>query len=198
MGVVRAGGSIRTVWRELSPAQRRWVYVNALVVTAVINLLVNAGLAWLSSAGEHRVPLWSVPLVEKPSTVTDTIGTFFLLPLITCLLITTAVRYEIGAGRLMPLGASASARAFAQSLPATRLRRGVVLGALCTLALGPIAVLVLAAIDFSGLTTGQFVLYKAALGVALGAVVTPAIAVLAMADGPVELEPAVATPQTAA
>jgi len=185
MGVVRAGGSIRTVWRELSPAQRRWVYVNALVVTAVINLLVNAG-------------LWSVPLVEKPSTVTDTIGTFFLLPLITCLLITTAVRYEIGAGRLMPLGASASARTFAQSLPATRLRRGVVLGALCTLALGPIAVLVLAAIDFSGLTTGQFVLYKAVLGVALGAVVTPAIAVLAMADGPVELEPAVATPQTAA
>jgi hypothetical protein len=198
MGVARAGASIREMWRDLSPAQRRWIYVNALLVTAVINLLVNAGIAWLSSAGEHRVPLWSVPLVEKPSTVIDTVGTFFLLPLITCLLMTTAVRYEIGSGRLLPLESSGAARALLDRLPRTRFRRGAVLGALCVVALGPVAILVLSAIDFSGITTGQFVLYKAALGVVLGALVTPVIAMLAMADGVVEREPAVSTPQTAA
>ena len=90
--------NVRSLWRELPPAHRRWIVLNALIVTAVVNLVINAGLAWGSSAGEHRVPLWSVPLVEKPSTVVDTVGTFFLLPLITCLLITTVARHDVAAG----------------------------------------------------------------------------------------------------
>jgi len=52
------------------------------------------------------------------------------------------------------------------------------------LVLGPVSVLVLAAIDFSGLTRGEFALYKAVLGVVLGAIVTPVIAVCGMADAP--------------
>src|SRR5205823_4274634 len=95
-----------------------------LIVTAVVNLMINAGLAWVSSAGEHRVPLWSVPLVEKPSTVVDTVGTFFLLPLITCLLITTVARHDVAAGRVPPLGGTTAAhtlrRARGSSLGASR------------------------------------------------------------------------------
>ena len=182
MRVLGVGAGVRALWRELSPAHRRWVYLNALVITALINLLVNAGIAWASLMGEHRVPLWSAPLVEKPSTVTDTVGTFFLLPLITCLLCTTAVWYDMARGKLPVLTATATTRALVASLPGTRLRRGLVLGALCTVALAPLSVLVLVTIDFAGLSTTQFVLYKAALGVALGAIVTPVIAVRAMAD----------------
>jgi hypothetical protein len=197
MRVLGVAASVRALWRELSPAHRRWVYLNALLVTALINLLVNAGIAWASLMGERRVPLWSVPLVEKPSTVTDTVGTFFLLPLITCLLCTTAVWYDRARGRLPTLTATAAARALVAYLPGTRLRRGLVLGAMCTVALAPLSVLVLVASDFAGLSTTQFVLYKAALGVALGAIVTPVIAVRAMADRPAHVEAAARAPHTA-
>jgi len=190
-GARGAGVNVRSLWRELPPAHRRWIVLNALIVTAVVNLMINAGLAWVGSAGEHRVPLWSVPLVEKPSTVVDTVGTFFLLPLITCLLVTTVARHDVAAGRLPPLGGATVAHALAARLPGTRLRRGLVLGGLCGLVLGPVSVLVLAAIDFSGLTRGEFALYKAVLGVVLGAIVTPVIAVCGMADAPQPLEAAV-------
>jgi hypothetical protein len=197
MRMIGAGVSVRGLWRELSPAQRRWIYLNALLITALINLLVNAGIAWASLMGERHVPLWSVPLVEKPSTVTDTVGTFFLLPLITSLLCTTAVWYDMARGRLATFRGTAPAQALVAYLPGTRLRRGLVLGVLCTVALAPLSVLVLVAIDFAGLTTTQFVLYKAALGVVLGAIVTPVIAVRAMADGPPRLQAPAHAPDTA-
>lgn len=189
MGAPGAGMGVRALWRELGPAHRRWVAQNALLVTALINLLVNAGVAWVSLMGERRVPLWSVPLLEKPSTVTDTVGTFFLLPLITCLLCSTAVWHDMAAGRLPALGRGSTVHALAARLPATRLHRGLLFGASCTAALAPLSVLVLVITDFAGLTPGQFVLYKAALAVALGALVTPVIAVSAMANGPVHSAP---------
>jgi hypothetical protein len=171
---------VRSRWRELSPEHRRWIYLNALLITGIINALVNAGIAWLSVIGQHRVPLWAVPLVDKPSTITDTVGTLFLLPLITCVLCTTAVWHELAAGRLGALGESTGARQLASRLPATRLRRGIALGALCTTALAPLFVGVLVAIDFTNLSPGQFVLYKAVFGLVLGVIVTPPIAVIAM------------------
>jgi hypothetical protein len=51
-------------------------------------------------------------------------------------------------------------------------------------ALGPLSIALLVAIDFANLTGAQFVAYKAALGIALGALVTPVIAILAMTDDP--------------
>jgi hypothetical protein len=48
--------------------------------------------------------------------------------------------------------------------------------------LAPAAVAILIATDSGGLSVADFVLYKAILGVALGALVTPAIALLALAD----------------
>jgi hypothetical protein len=179
-------GGIGALWRELTPAHRRWIYLNALLITALINLAVNAAIAWISVIGVRRVPLWSVPLIDKPSTITDTVGTLFILPLITCLLCTTAVWRDITTKRLPALRATAGADALAAKLPRSRLRRGIGLGAVVTVTLAPLTVLVLIAIDFTNLTVTQFVLYKAAFGIALGAVVTPLIALFAMASSPTQ------------
>jgi hypothetical protein len=46
------------------------------------------------------------------------------------------------------------------------------------------AVLALVALDFGDLSVGEFVLYKAIFGMALGALVTPPIGLLALADSP--------------
>jgi hypothetical protein len=183
MRILGADGSIRNLWPELLPAHRRWIWLKALLITALINLLVTGGIAWLSVTGQHRIPLWSVPLFDKPSTVTDTVGTLFLLPLITCLLCTTAVWHDLATDRLPPLSGRNGFETFSAKLPPTRLLRALVLAALCTVVLAPVSVLVLVTIDFSGLTVAQFVLFKAVFAIVLGAVVTPVIAVLAMADG---------------
>jgi hypothetical protein len=171
-----------SVWRELSADQRRWIFLNAVLVAAVINAILNAAIAWLSVRSEDSVPLWAVPLVDKPSMITDTVGTFFVLPLITTLVITTAAWHDLRRGRLAPLDWAPASPAFTSRLPATRLRRGLVLGAICAVVLGPLAVLVLVALDFGDLSVGEFVLYKAIFGVVFGALVTPPIAMLAMAD----------------
>ena len=164
-------------WRELSGAHRRWVLLNAVVITALINAGLNAAIAWMSVRNQHSVPAWGLPLVGKVSTVVDTVGTMFFLPLITTLLCTTAVWRELRAGRFGRLDAGSSHAV--HRLPVGRLRRGLVLGALCLLG-APLIVVVLVAVD--GVSNTAFVLYKAAFAVALGAVVTPVIAVRAMAD----------------
>jgi hypothetical protein len=168
------------LWRDAAAEHRRWIILNAVVIAAVINAILNALIAWGSAAGEDQIPLWAVPVVEGPSTITDTVGTLFLLPLITTLVITSVVWHELGEGRLEtlpPRRAGLLAR-----LPPKRLRRGVYFGGICTLVLGPPAVLVLLLLDFGDISVGDFVLYKAIFGVVFGAIVTPPIALAALTD----------------
>jgi hypothetical protein len=174
--------NVRSVWQELSAHQRRWILLNAVMVAAVINAVLNAGIAWASVRSEDSVPLSAVPLVDKPSVIADTIGTFFLLPLITCLLITTVAWHDVRTGKVSRLARPPISDRLRRRLPDTRLRRGLVLGAVCTVVMAPLAVLVLVALDFGDLSVGEFVLYKAIFGVVLGALVTPPIALLALAD----------------
>jgi hypothetical protein len=168
--------------RGLSGEHRRWIVLNALAITAVFNLLINGGSAWLSGAGSTQIPLWAPPIVSGPSTIADTVGTLFLLPFITCLLVTSAVWRDRRRGALTPLrGTRMSALA---RLPRRTALRGVALGAVCVGALGPALVAILVAAGFAHPSVAEFVLYKAILGVLLGAVVTPAIALCAMTDDP--------------
>src|SRR4051812_14448982 len=74
-------------------------------------------------------------------------------------------------------------------------RDNFTLGVACVAALAPAAVTILTVTDFGDLSVVDFVLYKAILGVALGALVTPAIALRAMAEDPNgQPAPARATP----
>ena len=68
----------------------------------MINLVVNGMIAWLFTRGQPDVPFWARPLSET-STLGDTLGTIFVLPLITGLLATTAVWIERRNGALPAL-----------------------------------------------------------------------------------------------
>src|SRR4051794_22820863 len=92
--------------------QRRWIVINAIAVTAIINVVLNALPAWIATRGLGELPVWSVPFAET----------------------------------------------------------------------GVAAALVLAVSGADALTATAFVVYKTCLGVALGLVVTPLIALRAMAD----------------
>jgi hypothetical protein len=172
----------RATWDGLTSEHRRWLLLNALVITAVINAALNGLIAWGSAAKEDSIDLWAAPLVGGPSTITDTVGTFFILPLVTTLLITTVIWHELKTGGLAPLRRSTEGGLLIGRLPKTRLRRGVYFGALCAVLLAPVAVVLLVAIDFGDISVGSFVLYKVIFGVALGAIVTPVIAIAALSD----------------
>jgi hypothetical protein len=176
----------RVRWGELPGQHRRWILQNAVIATALINLAINAAIAWLSTVGRHRIPLWVAPLPGKTSTITDTVGTFFMLPFMTCLFCTTTVRQQRRAGRLAALTPTESerTRALLGHLSAVRWRRGLVFGGLSALAFSPPVVLLLVASHLGPISVPDFVLYKASLGVVLGAIVTPVIALQAMADAP--------------
>jgi hypothetical protein len=168
--------------QRLTAAHRRFLIRDALLIAAFANAALNALIAWLLTLGEDEIPLAAVPLVEGPSVIVDTVGTFFVLTFLTTLAITTAVWKEIRTGHLTRLPLAPGS--FAERLPDTRLRRAVRLGLLCMLVLGPIAVAVLLLLDYGDLPIGEFVVYKAIFGVALGVLVTPLIAMVAFGDQP--------------
>lgn len=155
--------------------------LRAVFATALINVVFNAAIAWLSVQGQDGVPTWGVPLAET-SLFWNAIGTLFLLPLITCVLTTTAIRHDIGAGAVEPVPWLHSAYPRTAALPAGRLARGVILGALAVLALGPLVTLALAVAGSPELGDGEFIAAQTAFAVLLGALVTPPIGLLAMAD----------------
>ena len=168
--------------QRLTAAHRRFLIRDALVIAAVVNATLSALIAWLVTVGEDEVPNAAVPLVEGPSVVVDTVGTFFVLPFLTTLAITTVVWKEMREGHLsrVPLPPGS----LADRLPDTRLRRAVWIGLLCLLVFGPLGAVVLLLLDYGGISIGEFVIYKAIVGVLLGALVTPPIAMVAFADEP--------------
>jgi hypothetical protein len=166
----------------LTAAHRRFLIRDALLIAAVINGALSALIAWLVTVGEDEVPNAAVPLIEGPSVVVDTVGTFFVLPFLTTLAITTVIWKELREGHLtrVPLPPGS----FAARLPDTRLRRAVWIGLLCLLVLGPLGAIVLLLLDYGGISIGEFVIYKAIVGIVLGAIVTPPIAMVAFGDEP--------------
>jgi hypothetical protein len=174
-------GERESMWGTVPSDHRRWLFWQTIVIAAFANAALNALIAWVSTLGEDEVPLWAIPLVEGPSTITDTVGTFFVLTFLTTLVVTTAVWHELEGERLPRLEVH-HRLPFVDRLPPTRLRRAVMLGLACMAVLGPPAVIALIALDFGDLSIGDFVLYKAIFGVVLGLLVTPLIALLAFGD----------------
>jgi hypothetical protein len=165
---------------KLPDPNRRWIFVNALLVTALINVVVNVAIDLLSLGGRDSVPMWGAPIVG-PSVLWTVIGTLFLLPRITCVLTTGAVRRDIRRGTLEPLRPDQAHRWLAE-LPAGRWRRGAEIGAFAVIILAPPTLLLLAILGFPDLDRTQYVVWQTAYAVALGMIVTPLIALAAMAD----------------
>lgn len=151
-----------------------------------MNLVVNGLLALLTTIGHEHVGIFGVPLIGAPSLITDTIGTFVILPVTTSLLCSFGVRGYRRRGLIGPIRLpSVGALRWLNALPRGDLQCGAVLAGWTTAVLGPGACGLLLSLGTGGASRGSFVVYKAILGVALGAVITPVVALRAMADRPV-------------
>ncbi len=181
MGSESSTLSVASVWRHLPPANRRWIVVNAVIAAAAINLILNGAIDWLGVRGLDEVSVWGGP-VDETSFFWSTILTLFLLPLVTCALVTTAIRRDVRSGALEVLAELRATHRWLAALPATRLRRGIAFGAIAVATLTPLLTLALLAANVSELTRGQYVVSHAVLAAVLGVLVTPVIALYAMAE----------------
>jgi hypothetical protein len=162
----------------VSPLHRRYLLLDQGLGPAIFNLVVNALIAWGLFRGLAMVPLWG-----QQSIAGDTVATSFILPLLTCLIVTPIARHHVAHGKVTALGWTRVSHPVLDWLPAGTFWRALGFGVLCAATVGPAAVLVLLVLDVSGLAFGPFVIFKAAYAAILAALVTPVIAACAIAEG---------------
>jgi hypothetical protein len=176
---------------RLDPAQRRWIILNAVIGSAIVNLVINLAIGWVETRGHPHMPRFTAS--TKSSVLSDGLGALFTLPLFTCLLVSAGVHRDQRAGGLARLDWQPTARWWASVIRPTALSRGFRLGAATFLGLAiPVgAMLALAFPD--GLSSSHFIAFHTVFTVALGVIVTPVVALAAMTDAVEAPEIAVAT-----
>jgi hypothetical protein len=154
---------------SLSPRHRRFLVLEHGIGSAVFNFFLNLGIAWLLFREAASVPLWGAQSIAG-----DTIGTAFMLPFFTALIVTRIVGSQVHSGALpslLPEASSSSAWA-ARSSSA----RGAALGVASVVLAALPLVLVWTLAGPSSLELGGFLFFKATFAALLAAAVTPAIA----------------------
>jgi len=161
---------------DLSEKHRSWLIREQVIAPAVINFVLNAGIAWLIFRGRGVVPLWGEGGIAQ-----DAIATLFLLPSLTCLIVTPLVRRAVGAGKVPPLDGAIGLPQVVERLPRALLGRAAALGLGGVVAGAP---LVLGAVAVAGgaLAVPTLVLAKGVYTGALAALVGPMIALRTLAE----------------
>jgi len=157
---------------SLTPAQRRFVLLDNGVGAFVVNLLLNGAIAWLLFRNATHVPMWG-----QSSVAGDTIATAFLLPAITCLIVTPVARGRVRTGRVAAVGA-----ALWRWIPRNMVWRALLIGLICLLVLSPLTLFVLGTLGVGEWSPWHFVYFKAMFAAVEGALVTPFLALWAISD----------------
>lgn len=154
----------------LSAAHRRFLVIDQGVAPALFNLALNAGIAWLLFRTAQVVPLWG-----QSSIAGDTLGTAFILPFMTALIVSRMVSGQVSRGRVPPLPRRPASGLFARLAASPPWRRGALLG-LAGVLVG--ALPVVGYFAWAGpqqLGLHAFLWFKASFAAVLAAVVTPPI-----------------------
>ena len=161
----------------LSAEQRRFLWVAQSLVPFAINLVLNGVIGWAMFRGVETIPFWG-----ESSIGADTLGTSFFLPAISCLIVTPLVRGQVrkGAAPAFTGALGGWIRPFQRPLGV----RAVALGLVCVPLAGGLAIALLSTFGVGALGFPSFLGFKALYAGVLAAAVTPAIALLALADQP--------------
>ncbi|MEM7412198.1 MAG: ankyrin repeat domain-containing protein [Myxococcota bacterium] len=87
--------------RMLSDKHRHFLLVEQGVVPTVFNLVINGVIAWALFRTAKSVPLWG-----ESSIGIDLMATAFLLPFLTCVIVSKLVARQVHSGKLPPLPAA--------------------------------------------------------------------------------------------
>ncbi|MDH5671584.1 MAG: hypothetical protein OEZ06_05500 [Myxococcales bacterium] len=162
---------------QVSQHAQPYGLIGAAAGGALINALINGGLAWLLFRPDQQLALWALP-----GTAFDVVAMCFGIAFGTGLVLTPQLRRQQRDGRV-----TAPALPPERLLPFSRWPAGVFhrafnLGALSVLLFAPptITLLWLAGLDAMGYA--QLIAFKAAFGAVHGALVTPIIGVGALVE----------------
>jgi len=160
---------------ELSSHHRRFLMLEQGVVPTVFNLVINGAIAWAIFRSSASVPLWG-----ESSAGIDLIATAFLLPFITCLIVSTLVVRQVRAGKVpaLPLAQLPLSRWHRRHVAA----RGAFLGAASVLFGAVPVVWALSLAEVQPFPVPSFVAFKAVWAAMLASVVTPFIGWWALAS----------------
>ena len=128
------------------------------IVGGVVNLLLNAGLAWLLY---RHVAV--VPLAGEQSVTSDLMATAFLVPLLVTVIVKPLVRRDVARGRLDRDSLSGLKPRSPHWLPANAVVEGVLLGLIGLVLVGAPTVWLLRLLRLDGLTVGTFAAVKAGM-----------------------------------
>jgi hypothetical protein len=160
---------------SLSSHHKRFLIVEQGIGSMFINFPLTAGITWLSVRSLATVPLWGMTSIAG-----STIGTAFILPLLTSMIVSRVVALHVRGGRvaaLMPPPDLAMRWA-----DRTSARRGAMLGLISMICAGVPVILAFVVAGPSEMARAPFIWFEAAFAAALGAVVTPITAWWALAD----------------
>ncbi len=174
--------SLGGVSARVPATHRQWIFLNSVLITAFINIVINAGLASLGARGHHVAWWTSNPF--RTNLLYNTLGTLFFLPLLTTVGVTSAVVKERQAGTLTPIEAPFATRLWSWICVPSAWYRGLRFGIVTLVALAPIDVAAVLLLGRDGAGPLHFVMVQVLFAVLLGAVVTPLTALAAMCDQP--------------
>ena len=126
--------------------------------------------------------LAAVPLWGEQSIAGDLLGTAFLLPFLTCLIVTPMARRQVAQRGFGGLGWSRTSHPWLRALPAHTVWRGGLLGVACVVSVAPFLVGTLDIVGIQAMSVRAFVLFKGVVAAVLAAGVTPIIALWAIAE----------------
>lgn len=163
----------------MTRAHSRYILLEHGAVAVVINVLLNAGIAWAFFGQLPSVPLWGAQSIAG-----DVVCTCFLLPLIATLIVTAFARADVRRGRFAKLDWEAGRRPFVARLPGSARMRALLLGVITTLLVAPATIGVFAALRVVEMPLSNFILFKGLYCGALAAVIVPFAVYAALHDPP--------------
>jgi hypothetical protein len=159
----------------LSDRHQRFLVIEQGAVPTIFNLVLNGAIAWALFRSAAHVPLWG-----ESSLGVDLLATAFLLPFLTCLIVSALVGRHVRDGKVPPLPAA--------QLPHTgwadrsAMQRALVLGAAGVVFGALPLVWVLSLAQAQPLAVGSFVAFKAVWAALLALAVTPIVGWWALAN----------------
>jgi hypothetical protein len=162
---------------SLSSEHRRYLLIGFCLIPAFMNLAINWLIGWLMFRGKSIVPLWALESIGG-----DTLVTCFMLPAITCLIVTPIVRRHVRIGMVEPVDGSVAIPAWLGFAHRPLLRRAILFGLVPLVVFGGALAVVFPILGVSELAFQPFLTFKAGFSAVLGALVTPLIALLALCD----------------
>ncbi len=159
----------------LSGRHQRFLIIEQGVVPTLFNFALNGAIAWALFRSAKAVPLWG-----ESSLGVDLLATAFLLPFLTCLIVSAIVSRHVRDGKVPPLSR--------EQLPNTRWfertpwQRGLALGAAGVVFGALPLVWALSLAQAQPLPVPAFVTFKASWAALLALLVTPVIGWWALAN----------------